>query len=176
MKDQIVTIFCLCDDYIREIGHKDFCNVKWTTAEIMTCWVTAMRFWYGNIDRARKYLIENKMMTESLILSAIMKRVHRIPCEWWTHILEFIQSWGKNTRMPQDFIVDAFPVPACHNIRIQRCRLLHGEAYRGYNASKRVYFYGLKATVITTIEGCPVKAILCPGREHANVPFEVMDF
>lgn len=175
MEDQIITIFCLCDDYIHTTSHEDFCNVKWSTSEVMTCWVIAMKFWYGNIDRARKYFIENKIVSKNLTHSALMKRVHQIPYEWWTDILEYAQSWGKALGMPQDYIVDAFPIPACHNIRIQRCRLFQGEDFRGYNASKKVYFYGLKATVLTTIEGYPVRAILCPGREHDNVPFEVMD-
>jgi hypothetical protein len=32
-------------------------------------------------------------------------------------------------------------VAVCDNIRILRCRLLKGEGYRGYCASKRRYFY-----------------------------------
>jgi len=175
MEDQIVTIFCLCDDYIRDLGHEDFCNVKWSTTEVMTCWVTAMKFWYGNIDRARHYLITSGIFSKDFTLSALLKRVHRIPYQWWTDILEFLQKWGKNYEVARDYLVDSFPVPVCHNIRINRCRLFQGEAFRGYNASKKVFFYGLKATVVTDLEGCPVRAILSPGREHDNVPFKLMD-
>lgn len=175
MEEQIIMIFCLCDDYIRSVGHKDWCNAKWSTTEVMTCWVVAMRYFYGNVNRARQYLLENGFMSRGFTLSALLKRVHKMPHIWWVDMLEFIQSWGKRNGMPQDYIVDAFPVSVCHNIRIQRCRIFQGEAFRGYNASKRVYFYGLKATVITTTEGCPVRAILCPGREHDNVPFEYME-
>lgn len=45
---------------------------------------------------------------------------------------------------------------------------------KGYNKSKREYFYGLKATVITSRDGCPFRIILCPGSEHDSVPFKLM--
>ena len=52
--------------------------------------------------------------------------------------------------------MDSFPVVVCDNIRIARSHLLKGEAYRGYSASKRRYFYGFRVQVITTEEGLPV--------------------
>jgi Transposase DDE domain len=175
MEEQIILIYCLCDDYIRSKEWTDWCNVKWSTAEVMTAWVVGMKFFYGNVNRARTYLIENKMIKKIFTLSALMKRVHRIPMEWWTDILEFILKWGKSIGMPKEFIVDAFPVSVCRNIRIQRCRIYQGEEFRGYNASKHEYFYGIKATVLTTIGGCPVRVLLCPGREHDSTPFKLMD-
>jgi hypothetical protein len=52
-------------------------------------------------------------------------------------------------------------VAVCDNIRIPRSRLLEGEAYRGYSASKRRYFYGFRTVrravqVITTDDGVPI--------------------
>jgi len=47
--------------------------------------------------------------------------------------------------------------------------------FRGYNFSKREWFYGLKVTVIASKDGCPLRVILCPGSEHDSVPFKVMD-
>jgi len=54
-----------------------------------------------------------------------------------------------------------------YNIRIRRCRLYprrqHGEAFRGYVASKRRYFYGLRLHLVVTASGLPVEAVLLPG-------------
>lgn len=175
MRSEILAIITLCNDYIQQINHKDFCNVKWSTAEVISCWVIASRFLYGNIDRTRKLLIENKYINKSLTLSALMKRIHRIPHDLWTNILKFIEKWKNKHTIPKNYLIDSFPIAACHNIRIDRCRLFQGESFRGYNASKKMYFYGLKATVITTIEGCPVRVILCPAKEHDNSPFKIMD-
>ena len=60
-------------------------------------------------------------------------------------------------------MVDSLPVPVCDNIRISRCRLYQDEAYRGYIASKRRYFYGLRVHVLITAQGMPVEFTLTPG-------------
>lgn len=38
-----------------------------------------------------------------------------------------------------------------------------GDAYRGYNSSKRRFFYGLKVHMVTTADGYPVEVSLTPG-------------
>ncbi|WP_123803439.1 IS982 family transposase, partial [Algibacter aquaticus] len=65
-----------------------------------------------------------------------------------------------------EYIIDSFPVRVCHNIRISRSKLIKGESYRGYNASKREYFYGFKVQLITTKSGIPVEMYLVEGKEH----------
>ena len=42
-------------------------------------------------------------------------------------------------------------------MRINRCRLPEGEAYRGYPASKRRYFFGFKVQSLMTHDGLPVE-------------------
>lgn len=175
MEEQIIAIYCLCDDFIRSKESIDWHNVKISTSEVMMSYVVAMRFFYGNLNQARKFLYEHNYINKDITLSALNRRVHKINSDWWHEILEFIQRWGKRSGLPLEYIVDSFPVAVCRNIRIQRCRIYQGEEFRGYNKSKREYFYGLKATVITTREGCPIRAILCPGREHDLVPFRLMD-
>lgn len=65
------------------------------------------------------------------------------------------------------FLIDSCPVEVCDNIRIDRCRIYPktatSGAYRGYNSSKRRYFYGLKVHIVTTAEGNPVEVSLTPG-------------
>ena len=58
-------------------------------------------------------------------------------------------------------------MPKAYNIRIRRCRLYRvrqtGGAFRGYCASKRRYFYGLKVHLVITTAGLPVQVALTPG-------------
>lgn len=175
MEEQIISIYCLCDDFIHSKRFIDQHNVKVSTPEIMMNFIVAMRFFYGNLDLARRFLCEHGYIRKNFTLSCLNKRVHKINSNWWHEILEFIQSWGKRNGLPSEYIVDVFPVSVCRNIRIQRCRIYQGENFRGFNVSKKEYFYGIKATVITTREGCPVRVMLCPGREHDIVPFRLMD-
>lgn len=172
---QIIAIYCLLDDYIQSIGHKDWPNVKLTSAEVMLISVVGMRFFYGNVDTARKFLIEHKYIQKSLSKSALNRRMHKIPMKWWEGILEFIQLIKHQGVLPLEYIVDAFPVSVCRNIRIRNCRIYQGEDFRGYNYSKREWFYGLKVTVIASRDGCPLRVMFCPGREHDSVPFRLMD-
>lgn len=55
--------------------------------------------------------------------------------------------------------LDSFPVAVCDNARITRSKILKGNAYHGYNASKKRYFYGVKVQVMA-LHGIPVDLAL----------------
>ena len=63
------------------------------------------------------------------------------------------------------YVIDSFLVAVCQNIRIPRCKLLTGKAYRGRSASKRQWFYGFKVQVIVTSDGLPVEFYIHAGSE-----------
>ena len=63
-------------------------------------------------------------------------------------------------------MIDSFPIASCDNIRIKRSRRSCGEAYRGYIASKRRYFYGLRLHLVITATGQPVELFLLPGADN----------
>ena len=60
-----------------------------------------------------------------------------------------------------EYIIDSFPLKVCHILRISRCKLLKGKQWRGYNASKWEYFFGVKVDLIVTIGGVPGSSVLC---------------
>ena len=174
MEMQIVAIYCLLDDYIQSTGYQDWPNARLTRAEVMLINVVSMRFFYGNVETARKFLIEHRYILKCISKSALNRRIHQIPMDFWEGILEFIQKLRNRGMLPLEYIVDAFPVSVCRNIRIRNCRIYQGEDFRGYNFSKREWFYGVKVTVIASRDGCPLRIILCPGKEHDSVPFKYM--
>jgi hypothetical protein len=110
MEMQIIAIYCLLDDYIKSIGHQDWPNARLTTAEVMLINVVGMRFFYGNVETARRFLIDHRYIHNMLTKSALNRRTHQIPSEWWEQILEFIQRLKNGGILPQEYIVDAFPV------------------------------------------------------------------
>jgi hypothetical protein len=57
-----------------------------------------------------------------------------------------------------EYLLDSFPVPVCENIRIFQARLVKSEEYRGYIASKKRYFYGVRVHLLSTKDGIPVEA------------------
>ena len=65
------------------------------------------------------------------------------------------------------YAFDSVPLAVCENIRIRRCRLyplrMWGKQYRGYCASKKSYYYGLKGHLLVTTDGNPVEFSLTPA-------------
>jgi hypothetical protein len=62
-----------------------------------------------------------------------------------------------------EYLLDSFPVPMCDNIRIFNVKLIKSEDYRGYIASKKRYFYGVRVQLLTTKNGIPVEFVFMPG-------------
>ena len=174
--EQIIAIYCLCDDYLKSLESKkeEWCNRKMSDAEIMAVFIVATRFFYGNIERARIMLKSHGYFPKMLSKSQLNRRIHSICDEYWQGIIKFAHGFIPSL-YPKDFIVDSFPVRVCHNIRIYRSRIFQGESFRGYNASKKEYFYGLKATVLTSVEGNPFQMILAPGSEHDLPALKLMN-
>jgi len=54
-------------------------------------------------------------------------------------------------------------ISVCDNIRIPRSKIYTDERFRGYKASKKRYFYGLKIHLMVTKDGQPVEYFLTPG-------------
>jgi len=61
------------------------------------------------------------------------------------------------------YVIDSLPVAVCDNIRISRSKLYPDTKFRGYIASKKRYFYGLKIHLMVTQEGHPVELFLTHG-------------
>jgi hypothetical protein len=62
------------------------------------------------------------------------------------------------------YSIDSFPIPVCDNIRIPRSKIYDGnEEYRGYQASKKRYFYGVKIHLMVTASREPVEFFLTSG-------------
>ena len=62
--------------------------------------------------------------------------------------------------------MDSFPIPICDNIRISQSKLVHSEDYRGYIASKKRYFYGIRVQLLSTADGIPVEFVFLPGEAN----------
>ena len=101
--------------------------------------------------------------------------MHAIDPQKWHELIRFAYNQRQQHGLSKEFVVDSFPVNVCRNIRISRCRIYQNEEFRGYNASKKEYFYGLKVNMVATIEGQPVEVILCPGKYHDSEPFKLMN-
>jgi hypothetical protein len=163
MKDTITTIYCLCDDLLKALEHHDDPQTKLSSAEVMTVPLVAARFFGGKIEWARRFLLEHGYFTQPLSQSRLNRRLHALPLDLWHTLFALLGEVFKQHNHSHDYVIDSLPIAACDNIRIKRCQLLPGEEHRGYIASKRRYFYGLKVHLVITGSGWPVEFVLTPG-------------
>lgn len=120
------------------------------------------------------YLKSHRIFSRVLSKSRLNRRLHAIPEAVWQALFAVLAASFKATNESQEYIVDSFPVPSCDNIRIRRCKLYpkdRGDQFRGYVASKRRNFYGLRVHLLVTARGEPVEFCLAPGAENDLVPF-----
>jgi Transposase DDE domain len=170
LDDTITTIYCLCDDFLKAMCHRDDPQVRLSTAEVMTVPLVAATFFGANIDKTCQFLHEYGYMPKMISKGRFNHRLHTIEPVFWQGLFALLAEVFKQHNGPeQTYAVDSLPVAACDNIRIRRCRLYppkkHGEAFRGYIASKRRYFYGLRVHLVVTGAGEPVEFSLVAGSE-----------
>lgn len=174
MQDTIFTIYCLCDDFLKVMEHRDDPQAKLSTAQVMTVALVASCFFGGNINRARLFLLEHGYTACSLSESRLNRRLHAVPLELWHALFGLLGEVFKQCNPTADYVVDSLPIVVCDNIRIRRCRLLGApqtaqkEAHRGRIASKKRYFFGLRVHLLITGRGEPVEFVLAPG-SHADI-------
>ena len=189
MDDTITTIYCLCDDFLKAINRHDDPQVRLTTAEVMTVPLVAATFFGGNVEKTRLFLHEYGYMKKMISKSHLNRRIHAIEPALWRVLFELLARAFKERNDPefQTYAVDSLPVPVCDNIRIRRCRIYPLEeghdddgtpkkkSFRGYIASKRRYFYGLRVHLVVTGAGEPVEFSLAAGSEADVAVFKDLD-
>lgn len=162
MDSQIVAIFCLCDDVLKGLHHSEDRQCKMSDAEVMTTSIVAALFFAGNMETARLFLKEQGYIPNMLGKSRFNRRQHRI-AELFLTVFNLLGTFWKQLNEHSIYVVDSFPVASCDNYRIPRSQRYLGEEWRGYQASKKRYFYGLKLHIMVTGSGHPVEFFLTPG-------------
>jgi hypothetical protein len=131
-------------------------------AEIMTTALTASLFFRGNHESARAMLQQHGYIPLMLSKSRFSRRPHRIKELFIVLFDLFAQIW-KTLNIDAIYVIDSIPIAVCDNIRIRRSKIYSNEDFRGYQASKKRYFYGLKSHLMVTQDGQPVECFFTPG-------------
>jgi hypothetical protein len=178
MDTAIVTTYCLVDDWLRARRHSESPLRTLSDAEILTTALVAARFFKGNFEQAATFLDEQRYLPTRLSRSRFNRRLHAV-----AHLLEslfdFLADIWRTASSEPIFLIDSFPVAVCDNIRIKRCRLYPskdtGDAFRGYQSSKRRYFYGLKVHLVVNADGRPVEVSMTPGSYSDTAQLRTFD-
>lgn len=166
MYSRTTAIYCFLDDLLKAMNHQTDVRAQVSDAEILTCAACAMFFFGGNYTRSREFLQQSGLMPKMLDKSQFSRRLSRL-AEVVNLIFHQLGDALKELNAESRYMIDSFPVAVCDNIRIKNCRMTAEfdtpEQFRGYLASKRRYFYGVRVQVLTTIDGIPVEFVVMPG-------------
>jgi hypothetical protein len=165
LQDKVIGIYCLMDDILKNMGHYEPMRRQVSDSEVITTALVSALYFKGNQSHTLNYMRSHNMMPNMINKSGFTKRLHQVQSLMLWLFLEMGRLF-KYICAELEYIIDSFPLKVCHNIRISRSRLLKGEQWRGYNASKREYFYGVKVQLVTTKQGIPVEVCFVPGSEH----------
>jgi hypothetical protein len=175
MDTQIVAVFCLVDDMLKALNHREDRQCQMADAEVITTAIVAALYFGGNYTQARKLLSCQGYVPKMLSKSRFSRRLHRIKPFFLTLFNLLGEHW-KSLNTEMIYSIDTFPIPVCDNYRIRRAKLYQNEAYRGYIASKKRYFYGLKLHLLATEDGKPVEFLLSPGSFFDGSGLYAFDF
>jgi hypothetical protein len=162
MDDKIIATFCLCDDLLKAMHHQEDHQCQMNDAEIMTTAFVASLFFRGNHESARFMLQQHGYIPDMLSKSRFSRRLHRIK-EIFFILFDLLGTTWKTLNTDSIYIIDSIPIAVCDNMRIRRSKIYSDEDFRGYQASKKRYFYGLKIHLMVTKDGQPVACFLTPG-------------
>ena len=162
MDTQIIVVFCLCADMLKSLHHYEDSQCRMSDAEVMATAIVAMLYFKGNFSLASRYMFEQRYIPKMLSASRFNRRLHRIAGLFLTLFLRLGETW-KKLNEKSVYVIDSYPIAVCDNYRITRSKIYHGEAFRGYIASKKRYFYGLRIHILVTEQGEPVEFFLEPG-------------
>lgn len=175
MDTQIVAVYCICDDLLQALHHPHDRQCQMSDSEVMTTAIVAMLYFGGNFEQARDHLCEYGYVPQMLSKSRFNRRLHRIghlTLVLFATLAEVFKQWNDESI----YLIDSIPIAVCDNYRIRHAKLYQDEAYRGYQASKKRYFYGLKVHLLVTQDQEPVEFMLTPGSESDTTTLEGFAF
>jgi len=176
-EETAILLFCLIDDFIKTCPQKRLRDPRqqiMTDSEVIFAGIISAHWLAGNFRRGLIHIVEKKYCLKVLSEGQFLRRIKSIPEETWNKILRLLAQKVKGYER-SEYVIDSFPYPVCHNMRILQSRIVQGPQYRGYTASKKEYFYGIKVHTIIGTNGVPVSFECTPGSTHDLTAFKAMN-
>ncbi|MBA3723222.1 MAG: IS982 family transposase [Parachlamydiaceae bacterium] len=163
-RDKIISIFCLIDDLFIGINHKDDSRRNVSDSEIAVTAIVSAIYFGGNQYHAIHLMKSMGFVPKMVDKSRFNRRLHAIGRLLYDLFAQ-VGHYLKQMRCEMHYIIDSFPVAVCDNIRIMKSKLIKGNKWRGYTASMKRFFYGVKVQLLTTGTGIPVAFFFTPGKQ-----------
>lgn len=163
-KSKIIGIYCIVDDILKGIGHKEDSRRRVSDSEIITTALVSALYFGGHLDNGRNFMKLAGLVPAMLDKSRFNRRLHQVG-ELMLSLFWQLGHCLKSMAGASEYVIDSFPVAVCDNIRISRCKMLKGKQWRGKQSSMQRYFYGVKVQMLISSSGIPVEFGFVPGCE-----------
>ena len=165
MEQRMITIYCLIEEFFKEVmskkGHK---LAEISDAEVLFLGYLAVSDFNGNYAKAHYYGMGMKLVNK-VEYSRFIRRIIQLE-EEIEQLFVFLSELFIKLNGSQIYSVDSFPVEICQIQREKRSRLWRDISMKGYNASKKRYFYGFKVHMVVTTNQEPVSCYISEGSIH----------
>jgi len=164
MEHKMITIYCLIEEFLKSKKHKEHILAKISDSEVLFLGYLAVSDFNGNYKKAHCYVIHMKLI-KNISYSRFMRRLNRME-EIIEQLFQFLSEIFLKLNGLKVYSVDSFPVELCKIEREKRSRLWRDITLKGYNASKKKYFYGFKVHMVVTTNQEPVSFYISEGSMH----------
>lgn len=168
--DLFTVVYCLVDDWLKQRygsanapRRRGPAPAKFSDAELLTvllvgevCQVQHERAWLRQVRASYRGLFPHLPEDSRFSRRAVQAR------ELLRGLRETLLFWADADLEPLR-LLDSFPMPLCACYRIRQSSLPLTSATFGFNASKRLYYYGLHPALLRTASGFVVDLILAPA-------------
>jgi hypothetical protein len=108
-KDKIISIFCLIDDILQGIEHKEDIRRQVSDSEIILTAIVSSTSFYGNHSSAITFMKQYGFIPNMLDKSRFNRRLHKVG-KLLYELFEIVSSYFKNFCCEMQYIIDSFPV------------------------------------------------------------------
>jgi hypothetical protein len=165
MEHRMITIYCLIEEFLKGImGKKEHKLAKVSDAEVLFLGYLAVSDFNGNYSKAYYYGMGMKLVSP-IEYSRFTRRINQLE-EEIEQLFLFLSEIFKKLNGSKIYSVDSFPVEICQIQREKRSKLWQDISLKGYNASKKKYFYGFKVHMVVTTNQEPISCYISEGSMH----------
>jgi hypothetical protein len=165
MEQRIITIYCLIEEFLKSVSMKKEHKLsEISDSEVLFLGYLAVADFNGNYTKAHYYGMGMKLVNK-VEYSRFTRRINQLE-EVIEHLFVFLGELFTKLNGSQIYSVDSFPVEICQIQREKRSKLWRDVSLKGYNASKKKYFYGFKVHMVVTTNQEPVSCYISEGSTH----------
>ncbi|MFL9829340.1 hypothetical protein ABS764_00615 [Flavobacterium sp. ST-87] len=108
-KDKIISIFCLIDDILQGIDHKEDLRRRVSNSETIVIAIVSSTSFYGNHSSAIQFMKQYGYIPNMLDKSRFNRRLHKIGNLLY-ELFEIVSSYFKDFCCEMQYIIDSFPI------------------------------------------------------------------